>query len=176
VAGALGKVAAEHADAPAKAAEGYLRKRASDAGHTLRTSDSAPARSLAAKDLPRFGRAAQTAGKVARVASVAGSAASAASDYQGQRTAGHSPADSAGYATARQAGGKTGAIAATLLCAPGDVASFGLAEVGCLAAGNELGNLAGGWVYGLARAVHGSGSGAKETPPRPGAQVFILPL
>jgi hypothetical protein len=172
--GTITKDAAGHADLPANVAKKLLHGRASNAGRTLRTSESSAARSQAAKDLPRFGRAAHIADKAAATANVVGTVSGAASDYQGQRAAGHSPADSAGYATSRQAGGEAGAVVATLLCVPGDVGTGGLLEFGCLAAGKTVGNLAGGWVYGLARAAHNSH--AHSAPPNPTTQVFILPL
>jgi DNA segregation ATPase FtsK/SpoIIIE, S-DNA-T family len=173
-AGTLTKDAADHASGPANAAKKFLHGRASNAGRTLRKSESSAARSQAAKDLPRFGRAAHIADKAAAAAGAAGTLSSAASDYQAQHAAGHSPVDSAGYAASRQAGGEAGAVVATLLCVPGDAASAGLIEFGCLAAGKTVGDLAGGWVYGLARSAHNSH--AHSAPPNPTTQVFILPL
>jgi hypothetical protein len=178
----VAKDAAGNADVPANAAKKVLHSRASAAGRTLRTSDSAVIRSQAAKDLPRFGKAAKLADKAAAGATILGAASGAATDYQGQRAADHSPADSAGYATARQVGGEAGAVAASALCVPADAVSLGLAEAGCLLAGNGGGNLAGGWIYDLARQIHSdtaghSNSNAHAGTPNANTTIqFVLPL
>jgi len=178
----VAKDAAGNADLPTDAARDYLRTRASNAGRILRTSDSAAARSQAAKDLPRFARDAQFADKAANGAAVLGMAAGAATDYANQRAGGHSPADSAGYAAARQGGGVAGAVAASALCVPADAVSLGFAEGACLFGGNVAGNLVGGWVYDLARRVHNNtasptGSSSHVGAPEPNNTVqFVLPL
>jgi hypothetical protein len=178
----VAKDAAGNADVPANAAKKILHGRASDAGRTLRKSDSAAARSQAAKDLPRFGKTAELADRAATGVTILGAASGAATDYQGQRAAGHSSADSAGYATTRQAGGVAGAVAASALCVPADAVSLGFAEAGCLFVGNAAGNLAGGWIYDLARKTHDdpaahSSSNSHPGTPNPNTTVkFVLPL
>ena len=158
-------------------AKDSLKTLASRTGRALRTSGSAAVRSAAGRALPGLGRAARTAGRLGAAADGLG----LAFDYQNQRSAGHSPVDSAGYAAARGTGGKIGAVIASGLCLPADGVSLGATAVGCLVVGDVGGNLVGGWAYGLARTLHNSGathsnSNSQSSGPSGTTRVFVLPL
>ena len=65
-----------------------------------------------------------------------------------------------------------------VLMLPVDAASFGVAEFGCLVVGETGGNLAGGWVYGLARSVsapHSSPDSKRQPPGTPLTSGTALP-
>jgi hypothetical protein len=123
------------------------------------------------------GNGLKNAAKVASFTQVLGLGAGtygAYQDFTGDQKGGHSKLSSAGYTTARVAGGVRGAAIAATLCIPAGAATLGAAEVACTAAGSLTGEWVGGWTY---KAARGDGDKKKNTDPRKDMpHVLVLPL